>query len=377
MLFRSDLSHLPQLTLTGTASAQIEPLGWNPTLKALWPNERTLVWSVSQRLWPMMYDGVVLKAAPIIGNTSPVTPGMAIYPWWGGSSDSRLLAFDVNNPSSPVFLGQTKFAAGAWNVGPLFADNNVIFASHSASWNMRFDTFAWATKANGPATPTLVQGQTLYAVDLSNPQTNATGVQTVVQGWMLDAIDFSNPAAPVVRDPISIPNQLVGVSNSGTLLYTEGIEAQGASGNVPFLDACAYDTVSSFLVDSVQLSGWSNSVVVSGSTIFVGHASGTNGITGAIDAWKLGASGQFARLGSAAVAQAPSKMRTFGSLLAASVGSTTKLFDASNPVALKLLNSTESNAFSYLSLDCADGDVSRGLWFPVNDYGVEFLDANP
>ncbi len=391
-----DLSQLPQLVLTGTTVAQVDSLGWNSSLKALWPNPQTLVWATNaQNRGPIFWGGALrpiampnlvsvlaaaspsskslsVAAAPAVtsagvssagslhlnSSAAAISPGLASTGlisnciFWGWSADSYLLAFDVGSAASPVFLGQTKVAPGAWNQGPSFVGGNLIFGSHSGSWQVPANTWLWANKL-----------------------TNWISAGWV-QGWSLDVIDFTNPATPVVRDPVSIPSQLVGISNAtadGAVLYTEGAHSQNTAIYQQFLDASAYDGVSASLIDSVTLPDWSAPVVVSGSTVFIGHS--TTDSTGTLDSWSLGSTGKFIQLGTASLAQAPTQLCPVGNLLVAQAGTLTQLFDVSSPARLTLLDTAD--ALYNLSLDLSDGDPLRGVWIPLGDYGVQFLDAAP
>lgn len=474
-----DLSNLPQLGLLGSGTAQIDPLGWSPTLNALWPKPGVLVWAAAGQLqYPILYGGPVLVGSPLMAaiapgvktlavrplSTSVVTvhpqqscnttlqgatlttissstvlqggvitvgnvgatagtitnatlslggsltleasPGnvgttavtvtqntpilqggvitvgnaggivntitsnataslggsltlgasvgsISLMPWWGGgSSGARLFAFDVSNAGPPTFLTETKLSSNAWNTGAVFSGTNVIFSSHAGSRQIQPLKWGWMKAINAP----------FY-----------WGWE---QGWYLDVIDYTTPATPVVRDPVSIPSQLVGISNAsadGAILYGVGAHYDSTNSGTRYLDASAYDGISATLVDSVALSGWSNPLLVDGSNVIVAQASGSNNANGEIDTWTLGATGSFTRLGSLSLASLPLSMRAFGSLLAVSSGVNVQLIDKSNPTTLTLLGGNNGNAPYSLSIDFSDGDPTRGVWIPLGDYGVEFL----
>jgi hypothetical protein len=104
------------------------------------------------------------------------------------------------------------------------------------------------------------------------------------EGWFLDVIDFTALAAPVVRDPVSIPTTLIGVSNATTssaTLFTVGWQIQDQNTSSQFLDPSVYDGALATRLDSVALTGWSASAVVGGGNVFVGRSTDNSG--GAID----------------------------------------------------------------------------------------------
>ena len=191
-------------------------------------------------------------------------------------------------------------------------------------------------------------------------------------------IDFTVPAAPIVRDPVSIPTTLVGVSNATTLsatLFTVGWHIQDQSTSSQSLDACAYDGALATLLDSVALNGWSAPAVVDGRNVFVGQSSDNSG--GAIDTWTLGPNNKLAPVSSATLGTGPWTLRTLGDLLATQMDSQVVLFDKSDPTSLRQIGASGGGPCFYgLNLDGADGDVTRGLWIPRGETGVQPVGVN-
>lgn len=461
-----DLSKLPELPLLGKTQTQIDPLGWSPTLTALWPKPGVLVWASAGRSYGPIFWGrpIALDAVPValaggvlnatgvasssvttvsggtltlnggqdstggalvkLGNGnlnltgSPVlsgslnlsnNPGLNLSgsfsggtviltgslnlittgtgmntlhpparrtatttvssgtltvngagslriasPWWyGGGSQGRLIAFDVTDAVAPAFLSEKKYATDAWSVGAAFAADGAIYASHAGMLN--YDDSGdgdWAWIKTG-------------------------GVQAIyrgwAQGWFLDVIDFSDPAAPVLRAPASIPTTLIGIANAtaqSATLFTLGWHAV-ADTNGQSLDASAYDGAVVTLLDTVALSGWSNPAVVDGAQIFVGKSDSD---TGGIDAWALSGDGKLALLGTVALDSVPWNLNIVGGVLAAQVSGKVVLFDKSDPAALKQIGASDPNSsFFGMNLGGADGDVTRGLWVPLGEYGVQAI----
>jgi hypothetical protein len=304
-----------------------------------------------------------IATGTISGGTLTLNGGSAVSAlpiapwWWGGGSQGRLLAFDVSAPATPQFLSETKFAADAWSVGSAFAGDGAIYASHAGAVQFTDTTGGWSWVKPNSALP-IFRGW--------------------AQGWYLDVIDFTTPAAPVVRDPVSIPSSLAGVSNAtaqSALLFSVGFHVQDTNAAGQYLDASAYDGASASLVDSVPLAGWSNPAVVDGGNVLVGASTVSTG--GEIDTWSLSDAGKLTQLGSIALDGAPYDLRAFGNLLAAQLGQKIELFDKTNPASLQQIGGSDPSFGLYLILDHADGDVTRGLWAPLGDYGVEVVGVNP
>ena len=340
-----DTTQLPQLVLLGKTQTQIDPLGWGASLNALWPKADVLVWAAGGRSWGPIYfasgPGVASAGSPTrVAGTS----GDASLWWWGGSSQGRLFAVDVSTNSSPIFLSEVKFAPGAWSIGDAFAGNGAIYASHAG------------------------------AVTLDGSGTD----QGWAEGWFLDVIDFTVPTAPVVRDPVSIPTTLIGISSATTLsatLFTVGWHIQDQTTSSQFLDASVYDGTLATLLDSVALTGWSAPAVVDGGDVFVGQSSGNSG--GAIGRWTLAGNNKLTLLASVALDGGPWSVRAFGDLLAAQVDSQVVLFNKTNPASLQQIGASDSGSCFYgPNLDGADGDVTRGLWVPRGETGVMPVGVN-
>jgi hypothetical protein len=380
-----DLTQLPQILLRGQTQTAVDAVDADASLDALWPNPGVLVWASSGNNWGQIYSAtpVVIDVAfsggiPILSPSAAVKPGRGAgtnaavsgrgsvttvnavtepgslpttgggrpgdFWWWGGGRRGRLFAFDVAAAGAPVFLSETTFARDAWSVGAAFAADSTIYASHAGALEV-----------------------------------NDTDAQGWAEGWFLDVIDFTNPAAPVVRAPVSIPTTLIGVNNAtrqSATLFTLGWHVWDEANSEQSLDASTYNAVSVALLDTVPLAGWPNPAVADGGTIFIGKA--TDDSRGAIETWTLSGDGRLTFLGSTAFASAPWNLRGFGDLLAAQTDGQVLLFDKSDSVSLRQIGLRESNsAFFGLNLNTAAGEVTRGLWIPLGEYGVLSIAGDP
>jgi hypothetical protein len=74
-------------------------------------------------------------------------------------------------------------------------------------------------------------------------------------------------------------------------------------------------------------------------------------------------------VGKAALKSGAYNFKSFGPMLAAQSGNDVELLDASNPAALTLIGGGDAGCYGY-NLDYADGELDRGLWLPLNSFGV-------
>ena len=340
-----DLGALPALTLTGTVSTLVNSLAGTTSLEALWPAAGSLVWAGNSGYsyyYPMVSTasgGVAVMNLSIIA------------PWWQqGSTDTRLYTFNVSTPAAPTFLGVTTYATDAWNRGGVFAGTNAIFSSHSGTAVYSAERWGWMAPRRG-----------LTSVGWG-------------QGWFLDVIDFTNPAAPVVRDPISIPSKLAGVSlasTDGAVLFGVGAHSNSRTTS-EYVDASAYDGVSASLIGSVSLGGYSSATLVTAGAVLVARSSGT---TGEIGTFTLTNSATLAKSGTVKLSDAPSALRASGNLLAARISDGIHLFDQTHPATLLPIGTDGGNEPVWGDISYSDGAIDRGLWVPLGEYGVEFIES--
>jgi alpha-tubulin suppressor-like RCC1 family protein len=200
--------------------------------------------------------------------------------------------------------------------------------------------------------------------------TNAYEVVEWVERHYLDVVDYTDAAHPTPRRPVNIPGQLTGISHEGALLYTLATREEGDTTNARYLDASAYDDVSVWLVDSMRLPGNWSPVLATGTNIFVVRA-GTTNVAAQIEAWMLAEStGRFTLRDSAALGATADSLFDFGKMLAVQAGTGVTLLD------IRTLDRLGSGALP----SCVGGDVGhgagdavRGLWVPLNDYGIQHI----
>ena len=354
-----DLSQLPQIQLVGQVKTDAGPFGGS-SFQALWPKDGLLVWTGGGgSYWggPMLYD------ARLVG-------GALWRPfYWGGSGGGQFFAFDVAHPSAPQFLSNLDLSSNSWwNFSSAFTTNGLIYVSHQGS------EFLPGVKPPYPPSPIVVYDKTtgLYT-------TNEPPIGTWVQRYYLDVIDYADPQNPTARKPVNIPGTLRGLSHNGSIIYTVGNHwnTDWTSDWTEWLDAAAYDGVSANLVDSLPLpKDWPHPVLVHGSSIFIGRPDTSTNFLNRIETWVLSDTGRFAQQGAVVQGLMASVLADFGNLLAAQdYQGACNLLDATDPVSLRLVGSGSLGGFTSGNLSQAAGALDRGMWIPLNDYGVQIIDV--
>jgi hypothetical protein len=349
------LTNLPSLTIVGQSVTNLGSLGWSTDWRALWPKPDVLVWAGGQDFWwwcELCPLGVV--GGPVGG---PVGPNGLLWPpfWRGSGGNGHLVTFNVAKPDSPQLLSQVDLTAtNRWSFSRAFlADDALVYVSHQTSQFLQ-DPY----------------------------QTNA-GTWTYYS--FLDVVDFTDPGDPLVRDPVNIPNPLVGVAASGALLFSLGTHWT-TDPNAPwgdYLDASAYDGVSAHLVDSLALSTlWPHPVFVLGTNVLVGNPGNydpTNTVAPTLETWTVSNTGRFVRLGSLSLAAPLSDLNSFPGMIAAiDSGSSVDLFDDTDPARLRLVGHGKSPlCWWWPDLAHSDGNLSAGLWIPLGPYGETHIPTQP
>ena len=206
--------------------------------------------------------------------------------------------------------------------------------------------------------------------------TNQPPIGTWVQRYYLDVVDYADAANPTVRKPVNIPGTLRGLSHGGAVIYTVGAHWDPKTFTTDWsewLDASAYDGVAASLIDSISLGQtWPHPVLVSDKNIFIGRAAADDKGTNTLEVLTLADTGKFLSVTPAPLqlSLAAQNLYAFGDLLVVQVGNSVQLFNKAVPAALTLIGGGGPQGCVYFNADNADGDVSRGLWLPLGDYGA-------
>jgi hypothetical protein len=349
-----DLGTLPQLKRVGYLEAPSTSMV-SGAFTAQWPKKDLLVWSSSGgRVYPLIYS--VAK----IG---------AYYPWtWG--QGGRLLAFGVADATAPQFYPEVNLANtnGGWNFSAAQTANGLVYLSHQASEFLTNVVPSWYQKPS-PVTITNPDGTT---------ETRQAPVGIWVTKYFLDVVDYANPLLPLVRKPVAIPGELLGLSYQGALVYTLGphYQADWTSDSLNYLDAGAYDGVSVALVDSLKLT---NSypkplVLASGKVLTLQYPNSTASV---LQTWDLSMAGKFIKLGEKAVAGQGSAWRAFSDLLVLQLYDRIDLYDVSIPATPVYLNGAVPPGWTWPDINNGDATRGQGTFLPLADYGVLAVPSVP
>ena len=318
--------------------------------QALWPKPDLLVWyaKASQTGWP--YYALDVVGGAVIGDVA------FPFRWWGWNSQNpSLIAVGVGEPARPLVqsrltLGQPEW----WGVGEAFTARGLVYFSHLYS----------------------------DSVEQPNPGVDATGTPLPpVLSWrqrdFLDVVDYEDPKSPMLRDPVSLPGALRGITHQGELLYTlnQISDATGSGTSGGQLTALAYDGVAAHRVDSVVLDKtWLPSILVSEEALFVSlPVNDPNGSAtlGALDTWRLSHAGKFERLSRFSLPSAPRELVRRGSLLTLlDNANRATLIDATLPHTPQRIGGTAPGGCFWGEASRGDGSLDKGFWIPLADYGV-------
>jgi len=347
VLTTASLTNLPLVTLVSQLVTNTSSLGWSRDWQALWPKPDVLVWAGGQDYW--WWCDFCLGGGPVGG------PGLLWWPYWRGvEGNGQLIAFDARTPDSPRLASEVDLTdSNRWSFSRAFLGGGLVHISHQTSEFV--------------------------------PDPGQTNSGTWVYRSFLDVVDFSDPGDPLVRDPVSIPNPLVGVADSGTLLYSVGSHWSNDADAYwrEYLDASAYDGVAAHLVDSVALSpAWPHPVSVLDTTVLVGNpgdSDPTNTVAPTLETWALSDTGKFFRYGSLRVARAVSELSSFhGLIVATDQESGVSLFAMTDVEGLRLIGAGRAPlCWWWPDLGHADGNLSDGVWLPLNAYGVTHVSVQP
>ncbi len=233
------------------------------------------------------------------------------------------------------------------------------------------------------ASRALVRGGFLFAsLDTARPSDKPQPEGDGLYYWMphnetleswLQVVDL-RPSVPVVRDPVSIP---------GDLLSVDQVDAQGAvvvtnserwvarrNRTDRTLQALAYDGSSAYLLHSLATtSPYGSASASNGTRIFLASESPAQGV---VAVGYDPVAGKLLNRGRWDLAT-PASLHTFGSYVLAANTGTLDLARVDAAGALSPLGSYETPTNLWLQLDRTAIEAGRGIYIPAGAYGVESL----
>ncbi len=229
-----DLSEMPAVSLVHESVTPLETTLPMSDLKALWVREDLLVWQTSQGnyygWWGVPFMDVV---------------GDALWPWPGNWGGARFLAYRAPGDGKATFLSDFDMALDSvWDFSEAYTAEGLVYLSYQ----------------------TMLSGEN---VSLKRP-----GIPWVRKSY-LSVIDYEDPIHPTLRDPVSLPGQLKGLSHQGKVVYTVGQHYDAdtfQSDGKDWLDVLAYDGIAARLSDSRHFSDqWPHLVQVDGEGRIIAH----------------------------------------------------------------------------------------------------------
>jgi len=361
-----DVTRLPEVTQAGHQEIHVDSFGYSAAFQAVWPKPGLLVWAGAAGYYSPTY---YYYGAPGVLNVVGISSGIALMPYyWRPNQTQRLLAFDVANPSAPVFRSEVQCAGTNrwWQFSSSFTTNGLVYFSHLAS-----------EFVEGYLPPYLLNPIIVYDTTSGQYVTNLPPTGSWVQRYYLDVVDYADPKLPVARKSINLPGGLQGIAYGGALLYTTGYHwsTQGVTDGAEWMDASAYDGVSVTLVDSLALpKDWPHPYLVGGNTVWIGRPDTTTNKLSSLETWTVAETGKFTRLGAFFQPDPASSLARLGDLLVAgSDYGVYRLFNPADPARLVLVGQGKVSGCSWADLTQADAALNLGLWLPLGDYGVGFI----
>lgn len=195
-----------------------------------------------------------------------------------------------------------------------------------------------------------------------------------VASW-LQVVDWRT-ATPVLRDPVSIPGQLLSVAQAdaqGAVILTNS--DQQISTTAPatrVIQASAYDGVTAWQLDSyITATSFYSASATDGTRVYLTRETGTKGVVG------IGynaTSGRLSQINSWTTADVPTMLDvTNGHLLASSYGNLEVASIAAATGVLTPVASFDTPTNLWLQVNRAAFTPNLDLWIPAGDYGVEYL----
>jgi hypothetical protein len=197
----------------------------------------------------------------------------------------------------------------------------------------------------------------------------------------LQVIDYEQDhAAPVWRNPVSLPGQLQGISDEGALLYTLAKNVRTASSTVPEarLSLLAYDGVAAYLVRTLTLSTNSyeeiiNAAVLPDGRVVVARDSWKPDGPRRIECWRRDETGALEPAGWLARTTPSRSLVVLDDVAILRTDAGVELVDLANPTNLALLPVSTDLACAWFDIARAAGNRESGLWLPLGESGSVVL----
>jgi hypothetical protein len=193
----------------------------------------------------------------------------------------------------------------------------------------------------------------------------------------LKVVDLANPAQPVIGADINIPGRLIGISNEGARLYTVGCryEVDGNPTHARALHGSTFDGTVATFVDQLPLADYGAAYALDIDTVLLG-VRGSDAQPNRIQAWQLDGSAKFQLRSETETNDVSTLAVLRGLLVAGGYSGSRQLYDVTDAVNVRALGAFPWSVNYWYGSDLgnADGSPSRGLWQPLGNYGVDFVE---
>jgi hypothetical protein len=369
--FALDLSSTPPvITETGRVEHDLTGLNsWELKLdavKPLWVGDLKLVWHIPVNQNYYWWWGSIFTVTPLQILSPAIVP-----------ANNRLLAspppIQEVTPGSPaaVLCPVSLETAGLRaETAQVVRVNGTVRGTSTAFTQNGFIFLSYDTSVQ-EALPKPRKGPVLSSALVIRPYPE---YNTRVASW-LQVIDWRTNT-PVLRDPVSIPGQLLSVAQAdaqGAVILTNSdqqISTRGPTTRV--IQASGYDGVSAWQLDSyITATPFHGATTTDGVRLYLAREAGSVGVVG------IGyntTTGRLAQINSWTTAEAPALLNVAGGhLLASSYGNLEVATINSSTGALTAVASYDTPTNLWLRVDRAAFTPALDLWIPAADYGVELL----
>jgi hypothetical protein len=371
-----DVSQLPVLQELGSVSIPLDEQGWGD-LEALVVEEDLVVWAgggggygYGWRGWEMV-DG-------LMAGDAMVARGDAIWPWgWGGPK--QWVSVTLDSEGVPSALRSAPWPGEGEVVGEVSAAGRLLLATRRRMESEVVGTNQVVVNVWESGESEEIPGEDGDA-RTEGRWVQVTNAYPVVRWWSyyeLDGMDFSQaPLDPVVRNPVSVPGELRGVSHGGAMVYvvSRKTDTDGVA-RATMLEALAYDGVAAHQVATEVLaeeaSGQTWATWVEDGQVLVARGGWGEGHVQRLEQWFVTGEGRWESRRVGALSGVPNEMRGYGGTLLVRGGGAMDLFEKG----AEGLWEAVSRGSGQLP-GCYGGQLNRGardgsgsVWLPLGDYG--------
>jgi hypothetical protein len=351
------------------------------SVQPLWTSAQTLVWYIPMQMqrwwgwWGPIYAINDIRPAVISLNTTAAAAPLRL------AANTTAPILSITNPAAVLC--------------PLTAGASGITAAQAQSVNVRgslrgtsrafveagFIYFSYDTAvepvANLATTTTLSQGAaslTLKSVALSQVIYPYYNYDWRVASW-LQVVDW-RAVAPVLRDPVSIPGQLLSVAQAdaqGAVILTNSDQQISTAGSATrVIQASGYDGVSAWQLDNyITATPFYSASTTDGTRLYLAKEAGSKGVVGV---GYNSITGRLTQINTWTTTEVPSMLNVIsGHVLASSYGNLEVASIAAATGVLTPVASFDTPTNLWLQVDRAIFTPNLDLWIPAADYGVEYL----